>query len=71
MWCTGVVAIGWVAIKLITGSYLIAGVTETYAAAGVAVIATLVFSAIFKPSAEEAAEKAEKKAALDAKMANA
>ena len=71
MWATGIVAVGWVAIKLITGSYLIAGVTETYAAAAVAVIATLVFSAIFKPSAEEAAEKAEKMAALKAKMAKA
>ena len=71
MWCTGVVAIGWVAIKLITGSYLIAGVTETYAAAGVAVIATLIFSFVFKPSAEEAAEKAQKMAALKEKMANA
>ena len=40
-------------------------------AAAVAVIATLVFSAIFKPSAEEAAEKAEKMAALKAKMAKA
>ena len=71
MWCTGIVAIGWVAIKLITGSYLIAGVTETYAAAGVAVIATIIFSLIFKPSAEEAAEKAQKMAALKEKMAKA
>ena len=71
MWATGIVAVGWVAIKLITGSYLIAGVTETYAAAVVAVVATLIFSAIFKPSAEEAAEKAEKMAALKAKMAKA
>ena len=71
MWCTGIVAIVWVAIKLITGSYLIAGVTETYAAAAVAVIATLIFSYIFKPSPEEAAEKAQKMAALKEKMAKA
>ena len=71
MWCTGIVAVGWVAIKLIRGAYLIPGFTETYAAALVAVVATLVFSAIFKPSAEEAAEKAQKMAALKEKMAKA
>ncbi len=71
MWCTGAVAIGWVAIKLIKGSYLIPGFSETYAAAIVAVVATLVFSMIFKPSPEEAAEKAQKMAALKEKMAKA
>lgn len=71
MWCTGIVAIGWVAIKLVTGSYLIPGFSETYAAVIVAVVATIVFSMIFKPSAEEQAEKAQKMAALKNKMANA
>ena len=71
MWATGIVAIGWVAYKLIAGQYLIPGFSETYAAAIVAVVATIVFSLIFKPSAEEAAEKAEKMAALKAKMAKA
>ena len=71
MWCTGIVAIGWVAIKLITGDYLIHGFSETYAAVIVAVVATIVFSMIFKPTPEEQAEKAERDAALKAKMANA
>ena len=71
MWCTGIVAIAWVAIKLVTGSYLIPGFSETYAAVIVAVVATIVFSLIFKPSPEEQAEKAERDAALKAKMANA
>ena len=71
MWCTGIVAIGWVAIKLITGDYLIHGFSETYAAVIVAVVATIVFSMIFKPTPEEQAEKAERDAALKAKMAKA
>ncbi len=71
MWCTGIVAIAWVAIKLVTGSYLIPGFSETYAAVIVAVVATVIFSLIFKPSAEEAAEKAARDAALKEKMANA
>ena len=71
MWCTGIVAVGWVAIKLIMGSYLIPGFTETYAAAIVAVVATIVFSLIFKPTPEEAAEKAQKMAALKERMAKA
>ncbi len=71
MWCTGIVAVGWVAIKLITGSYLIPGFTETYAAALVAAIGTIVFSLIFKPSAEEAADKAKRMAELNEKMAKA
>jgi len=57
MWCTGAVAVGWVAIKLIRGSYLISGVSETYAAAAVAVIGSIIFSLIFKPTAEELAER--------------
>ena len=57
MWCTGAVAIGWVAIKLVRGSYLISGVSETYAAAAVAVIGSIIFSLIFKPTAEELAER--------------
>ena len=71
MWCTGIVAVGWVAIKLITGSYLIPGFSETYAAVIVAAVATVVFSYIFKPSAEERAEKEQKMAALKEKMAKA
>ncbi len=71
MWCTGIVAIGWVAVKLIRGSYLIPGVSETYAAVVVAVVATIVFSLIFKPSPEEAAEKAQRDAALREKMSKA
>lgn len=71
MWCTGIVAIAWVAIKLVTGSYLIPGFSETYAAVIVAVVATIVFSLIFKPSAEEQAEKAQRDAELKAKMAKA
>ena len=71
MWCTGIVAIGWVAIKLVTGSYLIPGFSETYAAVIVAVLATIIFSLIFKPSPEEAAEKAARDAELKAKMAKA
>ncbi len=71
MWCTGIVAVGWVAIKLVRGSYLIPGFSETYAAVIVAVVATIVFSMIFKPSAEEAAEKAQRAAALKEKMAKA
>ncbi|MBR4953377.1 MAG: hypothetical protein IKZ30_02550, partial [Oscillospiraceae bacterium] len=71
MWCTGIVAVGWVAIKLVRGSYLIPGFSETYAAVIVAVVATVVFSMIFKPSPEEAAEKAQKMAALKEKMAKA
>jgi len=71
MWCTGIVAVGWVAIKLITGSYLIPGFSETYAAVIVAAVATIVFSYIFKPSAEERAEKERKMAALHEKMAKA
>ena len=71
MWCTGIVAIAWVAIKLATGSYLIPGFTETYAAVIVAAVATIVFSLIFKVSPEEAAEKAARDAALKEKMAKA
>ena len=71
MWCTGIVAVGWVAIKLVTGSYLIPGFSETYAAVVVAVVATIVFSMIFKPSAEERAEKEQKMAELHERMAKA
>ncbi|MDR0906126.1 MAG: sodium:solute symporter family protein [Oscillospiraceae bacterium] len=45
---TGIVAIGWVVIKMATGSYPIASwLTETYAAVIVAFVATVVFSFIF------------------------
>ncbi len=56
MVCTGVVAVLWVAIKLITGSYIF-GLTETYAAVIVAVVTMLIFSVIFKPTVEELARK--------------
>ena len=73
MLCTGVVAIGWVAVKLITGSYPLSigsfAITETYAAVVVAAVATIVFSLIFKPTAEERAEKEQKMAELNARMA--
>jgi SSS family solute:Na+ symporter len=48
MVCTGVVAIGWVVIKMATGSYPIASwLTETYAAVVVAFISMVVFSVVF------------------------
>ena len=56
MVCTGVVAVLWVAIKLVTGSYIF-GLTETYAAVIVAVVTMIVFSTIFKPTVEEMARK--------------
>ncbi len=71
MWCTGIVAVGWVAIKLVTGDYLIHGFSETYAAVIVAALATIIFSFIFKPTPEEQAEKAQKMAELKERMAKA
>jgi len=61
MVCTGVVAVLWVAVKLITGAYPIVigsfAITETYAAVVVAAVCMLVFSKIFKPTVEEIARK--------------
>ena len=61
MVCTGVVAVLWVAVKLITGAYPISigsfAITETYAAVVVAAVCMLVFSKIFKPTVEELARK--------------
>ena len=69
MLCTGAVAISWVAVKLVTGSYPIASwLTETYAAVIVAVITTIIFSMIFKPSEMEQAEKAAKMKKLHERM---
>ena len=72
---TAIVAVGWVAVKLATGSYpLVIGnfaVSETYAAVVVAAIATLVFSLIFKPTEIELAERAATKGALKEAMAKA
>nr|MCR5387877.1 hypothetical protein [Lachnospiraceae bacterium] len=68
----GIVAVGWVAVKLATGSYPIASwLTETYAAVIVACIATIIFSLIFKPSEKERMEKATKMAELKKAMENA
>ena len=54
---TGIVAVGWVAVKLITGSYPIVigsfAITETYAAVVVAAVCTIVFSKIFPASQAE------------------
>ena len=61
MWLTAIVAVGWVGIKLATGSYPIVigsfAVSETYAAVVVAAVCTIVFSLIFKPSDIEVAER--------------
>ena len=57
MVCTGVVAVAWVAVKLITGSYPIVigsfAITETYAAVVVAAVCTILFSKIFPASQAE------------------
>ncbi len=64
MICTGVAATGWVAAKLIFGSYPIAPwITETYVSLAAAVVTTLLFSLIYRPSAMEMAQK--KKTKLD------
>ena len=61
MICTGVVAVLWVAVKLITGAYPISigsfAITETYAAVVVAAVCMFIFSKIFKPTVEEIARK--------------
>ena len=61
MICTGVVAVLWVAVKLVTGAYPISigsfAITETYAAVVVAAVCMLIFSKIFKPTVEEVARK--------------
>ncbi|MBR6521387.1 MAG: sodium:solute symporter family protein [Oscillospiraceae bacterium] len=61
MICTGVVAVLWVAVKLVTGAYPISigsfAITETYAAVVVAAVCMLIFSKIFKPTVEEIARK--------------
>ena len=48
---TAVVAVSWVAIKIITGSYPIVigsfAVTETYAAVVIAFVTMIIFSLIF------------------------
>lgn len=54
---TGIVAVGWVVAKMVTGHYPISdAITETYAAVVVAFVATIVFSKIFpkKQSIEKA-----------------
>ena len=72
---TAIVAVGWVAIKLITGGYPIKigsfAITETYAAVVVAAICTIVFSLVFKPSAIEQAEREQTKKTLKEAMAKA
>ncbi len=55
---TAVVAVIWVVVNLVTGSYPIADwFTETYAAVAAAIIFTILFSFIFKPSKEERSSK--------------
>ena len=75
MWLTAIVAVGWVGIKLATGSYPIVigsfAVSETYAAVVVAAVCTIVFSLIFKPSELEMAEHEATKKAVREAMATA
>ena len=75
MWLTAIVAVGWVAIKLATGSYPIVigsfAVSETYAAVVVAAVCTIVFSLIFKPSEIEVAEREATKSAVRKAMETA
>ena len=75
MWLTAIVAVGWVGIKLATGSYPIVigtfAVSETYAAVVVAAVCTIVFSLIFKPSEIEMAEREATKKAVREAMATA
>jgi solute:Na+ symporter, SSS family len=72
---TAIGAIGWVAIKLVTGSYPLKfgdfAITETYVAVVIALVCTIIFSLIFKQSKEEfeAREATEKE--LAEKMAKA
>ena len=58
---TGVSAIGWVGVKLVSGAYPLSigtfAITETYVAVGMSLISMIVFSFIFKPDAEEKALK--------------
>lgn len=56
---TGIVAIGWVVIKMVSGSYPIGDwFTETYASVIVAAVATIVFSLVFPKKDTIAAKKA-------------
>ena len=70
---TAIVAIGWVGVKLVTGSYPIKigsfAITETYAAVVVALVATIIFSLIFKQTKEEKADRDATKAHLAKLMA--
>ena len=65
---TAIVAIGWVGVKLVTGSYPIKigsfAITETYAAVVVALVATIIFSLIFKQTKQEKADRDATKAHL-------
>ena len=70
---TAIVAIGWVGVKLVTGSYPIKigsfAITETYAAVVVALVATIIFSLIFKQTKQEKADRDATKAHLAKLMA--
>ena len=72
---TAVVAVGWVGIKLATGSYPIKigsfAISETYAAVVVAAVCTVIFSLIFKPTPMEMAQRAETQKNLKEAMAKA
>lgn len=60
---TGVSAVAWVGVKLVTGAYPISigsfAITETYVAVGVALVSMLILSLIFKPNDEEKTLKIE------------
>ncbi len=70
---TAVGAIGWVAIKLVTGSYPLSfgdfAISETYIAVVIALVCTVLFSLIFKPTKEEVANKEATEKELAEKMA--
>lgn len=58
---TGIVSVGWVVYNMVVGHYPIVigsfAITETYAAVFVALVATIIFSLIFKPSELEISNK--------------
>ena len=72
---TAVVAVGWVGVKLVSGSYPLSigsfTITETYAAVVAALVCTIVFSLICKPTKEELAAREATKKALQEALAKA
>ena len=53
MLCTAIVGLFWVVFNAVTGHFPIPGVTETYISVIVALVSTLIFSAIFKKPVQE------------------